>query len=657
MTRVRAAVLLLATVAGALFATPAAAESRPTGSIRLTEQTSWVGTGGAFVLHLALDDVTTSEPLDVAITLHSRTGSRSAFKQSIEARPRGTVRAYPAIAVGFLPTDAQGNAVATLPLPAAGAATTPFTLPSNMRQGVYPVTVALKVHGGATLDSFVTHLVRLPDDPDLTPLSVAWVQPVGAAPALRPDGTSSLAPAERDDLADVIRALDANAGLPLTLDVTPETAAALDPADATRLRDSLGGDQVLASPYVDVDPSALIDAGAGDDLAVQRQLGEDTLFTTIGDRGDPRSWSATRALSDAALARLRSLGVTRVVVPESSLDPLDADLTSGRTLTRPFALAAGDEVVQAASVDPGLLAHFRNRGDQVLAAHQLLADLAVLFFDLPGSARGVVVRPPDGWQPNEAFLDVVLQGLGSATILRPVTLDRLFDEVTPLESDDATVVRTVAADIAVPGLPGARLAEAHRSLDELISLVGPATDLATTTRAQLLVAESSRLSAADRNALLGAVTRARDDVRDRLELPNQRTYRLTAREGTIPLTVVNGNSFPVHVQLQLSSDKLEFTQVHQGDRTRQVVPLDLQPGNRTVTVPVQARASGTFNLRATLLTADGTELRRSRLTIRSTVFSGVGIILSIGAGLFLLLWWAKHWRTARRARHLVEAPA
>jgi len=293
----------------------------------------------------------------------------------------------------------------------------------------------------------------------------------------------------------------------------------------------------------------------------------------------------------------------------------------------------------------------------VLAAHRLLADLAVLFFDLPGSARGVVVRPPDGWQPNEAFLDVVLGGLGSASILRPVTLDRFFDEVAPLTSDDTTVVRSVRADVAVPGLPGARLAEAHRSLDELVSLVGPTAELAATTRAQLLVAESSRLSAADRNALLRAVTGARDDVRRKLELPDQRTYRLTAREGTIPLTLVNRNPFPVHVRLQLSSDKLEFTQVHGGDRTRQVRDLDLQPGNRTVTIPVQARASGTFNLRATLLSADGTALRQSRLTIRSTVFSGVGIILSIGAGLFLLLWWAKHWRTARRARHLVEAPA
>jgi hypothetical protein len=251
---------------------------------------------------------------------------------------------------------------------------------------------------------------------------------------------------------------------------------------------------------------------------------------------------------------------------------------------------------------------------------------------------------------------VVLTGLGDASILRPVTLDRFFAEVEPLESDDAPVVRTVAPDLSVPALPRARLSEAHRALDQLVSITGPTSAVAGAQRNQLLVAESTRLSAAERNRLLGDVGHARDDVRNRLQLPDQRSYRLTAREGTIPLTVVNGNAFPVHVQLQLSSDKLEFTQVRDGDRSRQVLDLQLAPGNRTVTIPVQARASGTFNLRATILTTQGDELRRSRLTIRSTVFSGVGIILSIGAGLFLLLWWAKHWRTSRRAAHLVEAP-
>jgi hypothetical protein len=658
MTRVRAAVLLLAVVLGAAVASPAAAESRPTGSVRLVEQTSWLADGGSFSLHLAFDDVTTSEQLDVAITLHSRTRYRSDFEQSIEARPRGTVRTFPAIAVGLLGVDSRGNRVATLTLPQSGVASTPYTLPSNLRQGVYPVTVALKVHGGATLDSFVTHLVRLPSDPDVTPLSVAWVQPVGAAPALQPDGSSSLDPAERDDLADVIRTLDANAGLPLTLDVTPETAAALDADDLDRLKGSLTGDELLASPYVDVDPSALVGAGRGDDLPVQRQYGEDTLFDVLGDRGEPRSWSATRTLTEPALSRLRTLGVTRVVVPESSLTPLDDDFTRGRALTQPFDLSAGaDEVVRATSVDPGLLAHFRNRGDQVLLAHRLLADLAVLFFDMPGSARGIVVRPPDGWQANEAFLDVVLGGLGDASILRPITLERYFDDVQPLEDDDEPIVRTVSSTATASGLPAARLADAHGALDELVSLAGATSDLAASVRTQLLVSESSRLSAADRNALLTGITDTRDRVRGRLELPNDRTYRLTAREGTLPLTIVNRNEFPVHARLQLSSDKLEFTQVKGGDRTRQSIDLDLPPGNHTLTVPVQARASGTFNLRAVLFAPDGAQLRTSRLTIRSTVFSGVGIILSIGAALFLLAWWAKHWRTSRRARHLVEAPA
>ena len=38
-----------------------------------------------------------------------------------------------------------------------------------------------------------------------------------------------------------------------------------------------------------------------------------------------------------------------------------------------------------------------------------------------------------------------------------------------------------------------------------------------------------------------------------------RTYRLTAREGTIPLTLVNDNPFAVTVTLDLTSDKLAFT--------------------------------------------------------------------------------------------------
>jgi hypothetical protein len=33
------------------------------------------------------------------------------------------------------------------------------------------------------------------------------------------------------------------------------------------------------------------------------------------------------------------------------------------------------------------------------------------------------------------------------------------------------------------------------------------------------------------------------------------------------------------------------------------------------------------------------------------------LVLSIGAGLFLALWWARHWQTSRRSRHLVPTGA
>jgi hypothetical protein len=43
-------------------------------------------------------------------------------------------------------------------------------------------------------------------------------------------------------------------------------------------------------------------------------------------------------------------------------------------------------------------------------------------------------------------------------------------------------------------------------------------------------------------------------------------------------------------------------------------------------------------------------LDRSTFDIRSTAISGVGLLLSVGAGLFLAIWWGRHWRRTSRAR-------
>ena len=68
--------------------------------------------------------------------------------------------------------------------------------------------------------------------------------------------------------------------------------------------------------------------------------------------------------------------------------------------------------------------------------------------------------------------------------------------------------------------------------------------------------------------------------------------------------------------------------------------------------PVEARASGTFAMTITLESADGSlQLGPpTRVTIRSAVFSGIGIALTLGALLFLAGWWGNHFRRTRRAR-------
>jgi hypothetical protein len=87
-----------------------------------------------------------------------------------------------------------------------------------------------------------------------------------------------------------------------------------------------------------------------------------------------------------------------------------------------------------------------------------------------------------------------------------------------------------------------------------------------------------------------------------------------------------------------------------------VTELDLPPQNTTKTFPVQTRASGTFPLNVSVTTRDGhLPIRDARYTVRSTVFSGVGVFLTIGAGLFLAIWWITHWRRSRR-RPIRPAP-
>jgi hypothetical protein len=263
--------------------------------------------------------------------------------------------------------------------------------------------------------------------------------------------------------------------------------------------------------------------------------------------------------------------------------------------------------------------------------------------------------------PNAALLNPVFDGLAAGSVALPVTLDGLVSTVPPLEQGGRPVIRESHPHDPASGGPGTNpidsdvgvlIRNAREQLAGLRSITGPAADLSGIER-QLLVAEAGSMASETRRGHVSAVLNTVAGVRGGVRLVAGRTFRLTAREGTIPLTIVNDNPFPVTVTLDLSSDKLEFVGASSPDLSRREFPgLVLDPEQRVVVkVLVRARASAAFPLRAVLRAPAGEpELARAQFTVVSTAIPGVGIVLSVGAVLVLIWWWVRHWRRTRVRR-------
>jgi hypothetical protein len=433
---------------------------------------------------------------------------------------------------------------------------------------------------------------------------------------------------------------------------TPETVQALAEGDErdrdtlATLRGALEGRQVLGQTYVPT--SELAEGDLLDEAAAQSERGRQVVEDTLERRPSAALAVVDEPLRPEVLQRVRGRGVERVVVPDRLLAPVDLPVT----LTQPFQLDTGDvRRLEAMSADTGLAAHFADAADPVLAGHHLLADLAVVAFDRPGRARAVVAMPPRSWRPRSEFLDTVLAGLADAPVVAPATLETLFADVPPATAGrNTTLVRGAAAvDDRPAPLPVERIRAERRRLRSFSGMLDPANPLDDRLEEQLLVSQSSELRARQRNAYLDGLAQRVDRELGRVRVPEARTITLTARQGEIPVSVLNETGYPVRLEVRVTSDRLGFPD---GGSRR----LELARRNTTERFSVEARGSGAFPLRVRLFSPDGALLvGETRFTVRSTAFSGVGLVLSVGALGVLFAWWGRHATRTRRNRRLVPS--
>jgi hypothetical protein len=213
----------------------------------------------------------------------------------------------------------------------------------------------------------------------------------------------------------------------------------------------------------------------------------------------------------------------------------------------------------------------------------------------------------------------------------------------------APMIRELATSTRTAALPASRIRDDRGRIEAIGSTLPVNSPEYDALDRRLLTAESADLTSATRADRLASLERGMQRMVDAVLVPRSRTLTLTAREGEVPLTFQNRSDDTLTVLVRLDSDRLEFP-----DGTER--SLVLPPRNTTMRVRVRARTSGAFPLRVTLVSPQGgLALASSRFTVRSTAASGVGVALSAGAGLFLLLWWARHLVRGRRARRLVPA--
>jgi hypothetical protein len=395
----------------------------------------------------------------------------------------------------------------------------------------------------------------------------------------------------------------------------------------------------------------------------QYVAGTGTLTGLLATRPDTSTAVLDPSVSGAALARLKGLGATSVVVPSGQLEAL-SDRAQTTTFADQFEIDAGDTgPVKAVVADDGTAARLTSTDDPVLAGHRALAELAMLQLGQTGSAHGVAVVVPTATDP--AALSTLLAGLADPTgassgsageaMVSPVTVADLFTTIqvatTTTNGRSSTLVRGYrSAPPADLGRYPAALRAARTSLAGLLSLVPSAPTVTDPVTLAVLSSGSRTLTTDEQLAMLARAEADTTGITNEIVVSPEQVVTLTSSSGRVPLNLENRLPVPARVRIVLSSAKLDFPE-------GSIIDQELPPAQTTIIeLPVETRASGAFPLDVAITSADGNlPVATSTYTVRSTAISGVGLVLSIGAGLFLLVWWARHFRTSRRARKLVAS--
>jgi hypothetical protein len=102
----------------------------------------------------------------------------------------------------------------------------------------------------------------------------------------------------------------------------------------------------------------------------------------------------------------------------------------------------------------------------------------------------------------------------------------------------------------------------------------------------------------------------------------------------IPVTIRNEADYQMDVRVVLRAPGLDFV----GGSSREV---RLTRPEQLLTFPVEVQRTGRFRVAVEVQTPEGMRIVGSSIVVRSTAYNRVALVVTIGAALFLALWWSR----------------
>jgi hypothetical protein len=519
-----------------------------------------------------------------------------------------------------------------------GAATAAITLACSLGNcdGVYPLSLSLVPHNTSQLASgprskLVTQVIYV--DPGTTGHRLRF----SLAVSLQGYSSSS----KRAAIATLSR-LMGNIRLPWDLSLAGSLVK-----DSSKLLVTPGGPQLTMAPFVPVNASWLASQGLSGQLGLQVTTTKDLLGSLSPPVAKPVSiWIASNPLTARALSVLEQLGVKEVVLPPGALRSLGSG-SSRQVRTKTVYLTGTQGSVQAMSANSVISAQLQKASGQALS-QDVLAQLAMAYFAEPfdPSLRGVVASVATPWHPSQSFLHALQHGLATSPVIDTVYLSNFFSQIRPEDSRFKLPSQMTSRSF----LTRAQVLSFMKTIQAVCSSFQKQPDLSATLTKMLLATEQRGLGAAQIRLRLQDLHRAILAQTKMVSLAPGRTIILTARRAKIPITIVSKSKYPVIVVLDVRSPDLTFPHGHREK-------ILVSRANMPAYIEVHALVSGDFSLQATLLSANGSlVLASARYTVRSSVTSLAGIVLTLVALAILAGWWISSMKRRRRLRAL-EKPA